>query len=503
MIRLIVLLVSAIFNTPLMALDLAVLYRGSCQTDSGIVLRATPQEVIFLSTTGEILAIPRYDIVSIATYPLSDLPIEKVQAHNKRPALMTFTGFRNEQRVIIAKGWPVHFTQEYIQILDTKGKDYLIRRNEIWGVDWNDDPSPIAFQTKSKKTYHLRHIVTFEKCPKIIIGDGKSMLPVYPQMQLTDLVSVKNYLDELENGYKKVETYIDRKRFYAVPMYYQNKLRLGTTLLIASRHNNAGSRQSNFLPLVESEISNGPFDFQRIIRSGSAPINWTLQEEPVVQVYYGAKTDYITFEAFFDPTASLIGSNYSWDREHLDSLDDRIAESGGFSFAFDFGMIGLGFNLNTGNWGIRANDYFVESGFDYNTTTLFFQYDRSRLELIFGESQLFAEDSYNSANPYSYELGHFRTNFSIPLNINTFVSGSYIKRELSENSKDITRPGVRYSSSTETLMINYSTEFKHRWRIEAMPSIEIQTIKAQRSDSSDLDEKRTTPKLSGSIAVSF
>jgi hypothetical protein len=484
------------------AIDVTAMYRGSCQVDTGVILRVDNKAVAFLGLDGVVKKIPRYEIVGMASYPLPDLPV----SHARVPPdlgvdFYEFQTFRNEELIPLAVGWPIEYNAENVQILTRDGRDHLVARNDIWGVHKVEAPREVTFTANQGAAdavrYRLRHPLAFERCPDNIVGQGTGEpVPVIPQTTYDSPIAIKRQHDHLRDGLRKVEDYADRQRFYAIPQYYVNRTLLGTWGLIGSRYSDVGARQVNFLPLVQNEYSEGPFGFQRVVRSGVAPLAWGLHEEPTVQVFYGLKADYVRLEAFFDPTAPLIGKQYDYSKGQLNALDDRLVEKGGLEFGFDFGYAAIVIATTGGNMAIRDHDYFTSDSFESTRVGVSFQYNYLRAGAYVGtnavELDKHLEHDFRFLEVYGQ--GHLGPRLRMRTQL--------IQRQLVDaHAQDAP---IKYDSTSRTIAVQTDWDVNYRWTIYGLGSAERQTAEAVRITDGESDSvSKLYPKLAGGVTVAF
>jgi hypothetical protein len=475
------------------------MYRGSCRVDTGVILHVNSQEIYFLGTDGFISKIPRFEVIGLARYPLPYLPVTNIHPRDRESiAFYKFETFRNGSIATLAIGWPIAFNSENIQVLTQDGTDHLINRNDLWGVSRVAAPSQLHFATNgqgSLKKYELRHPLAFESCPpNITPGEGEPKR-VIPQTQLNEPISIKREHDFLRAGYEKLEDYEDRQRFYAVPQYYSNITRLGTWALFNSRYSNVGARQVNFLPLVEDEFSDGPFGFQRVLRSGVAPILWALQEEPMVQIFYGLKADYIHLDVFADPTAPLIGERYRWKSDQLDPIDDRLIEKGGMEFGLDFSYFSLFFAFSSGEMGIRAEDDFAESTFGITRAGFSAQYNYYKLAFYIGE------ESVELAEDLDHSFQFLKALYQSQVNTKFAFNAQYIQRKLVDRNNP--KAPFIYDGESQTIASEIKYNLTYRWRLNALVSMENLSSSFEAKDGTSDSRSKIHPKLSSGITIAF
>lgn len=482
----------------LAAIDVISMYRGSCQVDTGVVLKVDNKNVTFISLAGGVKRIPRYEIVGVASYPLPHLPLKSVSIPPELDVeIFQFQTYRDGHLAPLAHGWPIEYNAENIQILSSTGDDHLVVRDEIWGVTSSTAPATVAFNGDAEHSnrYLLRHTLAFEKCPEnITAGEGKP-IAVIPQVTYDDPISIKRYHDHLKAGFLKIKDYEDRQRFYAVPQYYGNRTLLGTWGLLGSRYANVGSRQANFLPLVQDEHSDGPFGFQRVVRSGVSPLAWGLHEEPTVQVFYGLKADYVHFEAFFDPTAPLIGDQYNYSKGQLNRIDDRLIEKGGVEFGFDFGYFSLYTAFSEGNMGIRAGDLFVADSFSSSRFGLSGQYNRYKMGFYVGSDDVKLDEDM------SHTFSFAKLFAQGPLTPSLFLKAQLIERRLKDNHAK--KALFSYDSESQTLTVEANLTLNYRWTLNLLGSVEDQKARVKLVDGTRDSVGKVFPKLASGLTVMF
>lgn len=324
---------------PAFALNVLGVYRAACDRVMGVVVRVDRRDVRLLDLTGQITTIPRHEIVSLAYYPVPSLPISNIALG---PALPMFRvkALQDKRIVDLAEGWPVDYSEEKISILGRDGKDLVINRDSIWSLEVVDSGAPSASPRPTAEALVYAHPQASGFCTDGQTGEGHRQ--VFPQQFLNDEVVIKRELDRLQEGYEKVEKYSHDQLFYPVPEVHRNETSLGLWLSLGSRHG-ATDRRNNLTPLLTDELSFGPFGYQHVIMTGSAPNRLLVHEEPQTQVFYAFKAAYFHASVFFDPNVVLVGSKYSW--RQSDFVDrqasDRWVEAFLIELGFDVGNLSL------------------------------------------------------------------------------------------------------------------------------------------------------------------
>src|SRR5690606_21906797 len=70
-----------------LALNVHAVYRTACTREIGIIIDVEKRELTLLGLDGNVRRIPRYEVASIAYYPVSGIEIDPERVHRSRPAL--------------------------------------------------------------------------------------------------------------------------------------------------------------------------------------------------------------------------------------------------------------------------------------------------------------------------------------------------------------------------------------------------------------------------------
>lgn len=517
---------SFVIATSAFGVDLFNLYRGSCQVSTGLILSVSYDNILFLDVSGKAEIIPRHQVVGLTSYSLPEFRLHRVDIPQNLP-LVRFYG-KDPTQVnglkVLAVGWPIEFSNLYIHLLDYQSllrqsstMDAVIRRDDIWKIEFVPrKKKAFSLNTPPNPVLGLSHPHGFHQCPTTYIGAKSGDLkntpaPIFfPRDSLLRPLELKRFLDHLMEGHRKIKEYEDRQGFYQVPQIYTNRTQMGTWAMLNSRYGNVGARQINFLPLVVDEYSEGPFDYQRIIRTGVYPISWGTHAEPMLQVYYGVKVDYIHFNFFIDPSRILIGDEYYYSRNHLNTFDVRMVEVGGLDFGFDFGKMSLSVLSTSGEQALRAQDYFYKFDYDLARFAFRFHFNEYTLMLTSGYSHspeveiidlptqgnTVGEDSFAQSR-----LDVKSMHLSGPLGPQTQFSAMVIRRSIEDITDHATR--ARFDTSTTSLSGMFSYDLDYRWRFLGWASYENVNLKAVLSGNQEENKNLSHIKAAGGVLLSF
>ncbi len=378
------------------AVNLNAVYYASCKREVGVIIHVNDEKIAILSLDGVIKEISRFDIIYLAYYPIAEIPIEKVTNGNLTKGVVVKTLFKGNL-VELVKGWPVDFSEDKISFLSFDGRETVIDRNSIWEIDLIDSPKVINFLSKPG-LYEFVHPYPFSQCatPE---KKGDVAHPIYPQQLLGDPLIIKRELDRLMSGHEKVLEYSKDQRFYPVPQVYSNKTSLGLWMNYGSRYGKSTKRTNDFVPMIVSELSQGPFGFQSLLVTGVAPLKFSIHEEPQTQFFYRLKADYIHCSFFYDIDRFLIGEKtYKWISNDLDKYDDRVVELNHISGGFDYGNYTAGVTLSDVHYGVRHLDSFFRDRMEMVTFDLSFQ-NRHLLSQFYLGSATDAKEGRGNGGP--------------------------------------------------------------------------------------------------------
>jgi hypothetical protein len=324
---------------PARALNVHAVYRAACDRVLGVIMRVDRRTVHLLSLDGQMIEIPRHEIVSLAYYPVSALPAGAVPSD---PAIrpLRVQAMVGGALVDLLEGWPIDYSEQKIAFLQRDGKELVVNRDSLWALAFTPGPAA-ASPAASPPAYWFVHPQAGGFCGEETAAE-QAAIPVFPQQILNDEVVIKRELDRLQAGYEEILRYENDQKYYPVPQLYTNRTMLGIWLPLGSRYG-ASVNRTNIAPLLTDELSLGPFRYQHVFVTGSAPNGLLIHDEAQTQIFYRFKAAYFHASVFFDPSLLLLAGKYRWqpDDLHPDRPDDRLAESFLAELGFDFGPLAV------------------------------------------------------------------------------------------------------------------------------------------------------------------
>jgi len=361
-------------------MKLSAIYTGSCARQVGVIVGVDDDQLTLLDLKGEFRKVSRYEIIYMAYYPLGRLPVRQIRQKPGDPLpYLVKTTFAGELRPLV-EGWPLDFDENQISFLALDGHEQVIDRNAIWDLQQSAQGPAIQVNTAVQPVLKLTHPYPFAYCPNATTGQS-----IDPQFLLGEPLMIKKELDQLNLKFSDLDTYEKDKRFYAVPQVYRNQNKIGLWFSSGSRYGASKNRSNNFAPVFESELSEGPFGFQRILVTGSARMNFSLSGEPQNQFYYRLKSDYVHFSFLFDIERIFLGEeSYKWQADELGSGEARMNEIQHLGGGFDYGHWAVGYNLASMQYGVKVGTTFFRSRVAMDRPHLIYHHRWLKAELYYG-----------------------------------------------------------------------------------------------------------------------
>ncbi len=446
------------------AIDVVSLYLAPCQRVTGIILHVDDRSVTLLKIDGELEKIQRYEIIYLAAYPVETVPIHKINDASSIPYLHLRTR-QNGELVELIRGWPIDFTADQISFLTIAGDGAVADRNSIWEINKETSAPNLDFKDRKKLAYIFAHPYAFAKC-----SDGPTSanaFRVYAQQLLSDPVTIKRELDRLQEGHAQIAGYLKREQFYPIPQEYSNDSSLGIWSMAGSRHGSSSHRANNFTPILIDQRSMGPFSYQQIIRTGSAPLPSGEHEETQTQAYFRFKADYLHLSLMGDPTKLLVGTNYKWSLgDFKQSVADGVVNEGQVEIGFDYKSFELNlYALDLVETGMREGPILVRASVPLAKVGLTWQTYRVRTDIQYGISRN-AWDQDGMVEGEQFRLSIARWNFRYLFNQRVEALVSILDRTLADANKG-------YSSKSYAGSVTGTYKFSKKYSGSALLATEI------------------------------
>lgn len=452
------LVLSALFADNLSAIQLSAVYSSACEREIGIIMNVDDSKIKLLNLDGVIKDIKRFDIIYMAHYPIGKIKIPKIEPSTDMQITDVKTLYKNEI-VDLVKGWMTNYSENKISFLTTNGFETVIDINDVWDINFKEQNETIVFNGNiSSKRYYFVHPYPFASCN----GKGSDDLNIYPQHLLETPLLIKNELDRLQLGYEELQKYVREKIFYPRPQIYSNITTLGIWSSAGLRYGSSSARNSNYIPAVRNELSEGLYKFQRVIITGADTMPFSVHEEPQTQFYYAMKASYFHMSFMYDLNR-FITSDYKWQIEDLNSYDNRENDLMHVAGGFDLGNFAIEAAIVTTKYAVRDNELFHQSGLTFIKWGLFYSHRLINSSLYFtyraNDEEVDEEATEESDKemiyiPMYYKF--YRFNLDVPSYNDIKVSYSLIYKSV-DFDEEITLGDFMYESRaiTNAFYINY------------------------------------------------
>ena len=528
----------------LSAVNISSVYFSSCNRENGVIIHVDENRVQMLGLDGAILDIPRYEIIYMSYYPLGEalkVPEMKEPTESK---LYTIKTLHNGEVVDLVSGWLIDHSDDRFSFLSLTGVEQVVDAEDIWDLEEGHpcrgecparENKPAELEAShlqlSRNQYDLVHAYPFQDCnheSEHRQTEGNSLPKLFPQYLLSDRLLIKNELDRLQEGYNRLRQFEENKKFYPVPKLYGNGTELGFWVNVGSRYGASKNRNNSFIPFIHSELSEGPFQFQRVFLTGVAPIKNGIHEEPQFQATYSMKSSYVHFDIMLDVSRFNIGQEkYKWVSDEMEEQDDRVNEIFSASGGFDYGAWSVDMSiLQNVYYAIRNGALFHRDdvltsrfgalyldrdlkigvyyggGSDKKPDLLPLKDGASKAEQAYIDTY---NDELKSIPDFQAKLSWFRLNLDLLQYKKLFPRYSLIWRKLKfqrENEQLHLSGGFSYSSTsqTHTLYLDYPFLMDLRWS----GYISYESVERNHETNGDQeDQDKTYPKAGISMAFLF
>jgi hypothetical protein len=451
------------------AINVHAVYRTACDRELGIIIDVQKREITLLGLNGTVRRIPRYEVASIAYYPVSGIAIDPERVQQAQPALEVRT-LQDGQLVPLLSGWPVDFNEERVAFVNLDGQEVIVQRDRIWSLEYLErlPPRGPAARPQAFNFVHP-HAVGF--CNRTV--PEPNARAVFPQQFINDQIVIKRELDRLMEGHDEIREYERDQVFYPVPELYHNETALGLWTSHGHKHGATASRPNNFTPVLYDELSLGPFGYQHRLVTGAAPMPFSVHTEIQTQIYYRFKAAYFHASAMFDPNLLLVGAEYDWKKNDLDAdrPDLRITEALMVELGFDWGPLSL--QISPGALSMiaaRTGDAFVTE------EHALFRFG-PRLTLLNWEAELLVGFSDDDANPARWVRLNGIFNATESLIFNASVLVRKLELPVSELVMDTERTWA-VSDQAVAAVLQARYELFGRYDAAARVSVESSTSEA-------------------------
>ena len=376
-------LVLLLFSSRLLAIQYSAVYTSACERKIGIILKVDDSKIFLLDLNGEIKQMRRFDIIYMAYYPVGQLNIPKIEVSEHINTTVIKTLYKNRVTFLL-EGWMINFSDNKMSFLTSEGTETVIDKNVIWDISFKKHDRSIPFKNKDGEIpIRFVHPYPFAGCEN---EEKEDLRQIFPQHLLEDPLLIKAELDRLHQGYEALEVNVREKVFYPEPQVFTNISTLSIWGSLNLRYGRSTTRNSSFVPAIRSELSEGLYKYQRVVVTGTAPMPYSVHEEPQTQFYYAMKSGYFHFSLMYDLSRLLVGdSRYKWQANDILEADNRQNEISHLGAGFDYGNFAIDYTSASINYGVRHDeDHFHSDSMNLNRGSIYYRHRLLDVELYFG-----------------------------------------------------------------------------------------------------------------------
>jgi hypothetical protein len=311
------------------------------------------------------------------------LNIPKIEVSEHINTTVIKTLYKNRVTFLL-EGWMINFSDNKMSFLTSEGTETVIDKNVIWDISFKKHDRSIPFKNKDDEIpIRFVHPYPFAGCEN---EEKVGLRQIFPQHLLEDPLLIKAELDRLHQGFEALEVNVREKVFYPEPQVFTNISTLSIWGNLNLRYGSSTTRNSSFVPAIRSELSEGLYKYQRVIVTGTAPMPYSVHEEPQTQFYYAMKSGYFHFSLMYDLNRLLVGdSRYKWQANDILEADDRQNEISHLGAGFDYGNFAIDYTSASINYGVRHDeDHFHSDSMNLNRGSIFYRHRLLDVDLYFG-----------------------------------------------------------------------------------------------------------------------
>lgn len=267
--RTIVFLLSLVISREAFAYDIFSFIDSSCQVTSGLVIGMKDSTLQIIDLSGHYVALNQDTIKTIAITstlqnPITGLFLDSNLKQSVREIYMggsarpTFTG------------WPIRFIDDLTIFYDVTGKTHVIELSEVTAVTEAHDLPPRTGTLGQSVSIDVSELNS-QCSKKSLVTSGAAK----PTRIISDQINIGEFLETFERGYRNLENFEERTKFYAKPFLFERRARLGVLML------NKPVEANNEIPAYFQWSTGKPYGFQSLNVFGGAPVEWTPLAEPI------------------------------------------------------------------------------------------------------------------------------------------------------------------------------------------------------------------------------
>ena len=219
-------------------------YGNGCNATTGSVVQVEETVISVLQLSGEIKVIAISKIEAVGRYDVLENPFQEMRIPTSHAPYKVFSSTSDKPFYAYA----ISFFDELVLFLDFFGQVHVVENDEIVALERASDQAGKAYTPAKSKSVVLAPIGNKKNCAKTVSS------ALAPTRVLQDKLQIDSFVNKRKSGYRQLDALVERTSFYAEPVLFDQKNRMG---IVAQRKS-----YSELLKLPPSGFGNLPIYFE-------------------------------------------------------------------------------------------------------------------------------------------------------------------------------------------------------------------------------------------------
>ncbi len=279
----------------------SIVHKG-CEAQTGLIIHVDEKQVYQVNTEGKLVIIPREGIEHILVYNTIANPFFQLDLTSGLVEYIRKVKVSSDDEVVFS-GWPIRFINDLIVFFDLEGKTHLVQTGDIQ-----------KFSKLEPEYQPRKEIEDFER---MNFGFGSNLstcsdrtsvveATIQPTRMVSSQIKIQKFLSVYHDGFTKLKRLQKRTAFYARPYIFDEKTKIALVIV----RNDFQEEFSAGMPLYFQWPSGRTFGPQGFLVVGSKPVEHLSSVEPVFQLRFDGKYQFLTASFAGNPLAFSAGSDY-------------------------------------------------------------------------------------------------------------------------------------------------------------------------------------------------
>jgi hypothetical protein len=347
---------------PTSAIELYSVVHKGCEAQTGLIIHVDEQQVYQVNTEGKLVIIPREGIEHILVYNTIANPFFQLDLTSGLAEYIRNVRVSSDDELVFS-GWPIRFIDDLIVFFDLEGKTHLVQTGDIQ-----------KFSKLESENQSLKKIDVFERMnfgfgsnlPACADAAPATQTAIQPTRMVSSQIKIQKFLSVYHDGFTKLKRLQKRTVFYARPYLFDEKTKIALVIM----RDDFQEEFSGGMPLYFQWPSGRTFGPQGLLVVGSKPIEHLSSVEPVFQLRFDGKYQFLTASFAGNPLAFSAGGDYMINNRFFMQKFFSIMGSNEFLFLPQFNQVALtgleweAYSASVGYYypiiGLQANGIFRE-----------------------------------------------------------------------------------------------------------------------------------------------